>query len=126
MRENLIAQINFAPDSGSFRCQGSSLLCGFDPAASGSTLNSVVSLVVGVMTVIAFIWFTIQFFIGALGIISSGGDKAKMESARAKITTGIIGLVVVIAAIFIIRIIGLVLGINILNPGTFVTSLSNP
>lgn len=119
---NQLAQINLGPSNGRFGCTGNSLLCNFAPADSGNTLNSVISLVVAVMTVIAFIWFTIQFFIGAIGIISSGGDKTKAAEARAKITTGIVGLVVVISAIFIISLVGTVLGIDILNPGNFVNN----
>lgn len=125
MMNNLLAQINFGPDGGNFGCTGNSILCSnFVPTESGNVLNTVLSTVIAVMTVIAFIWFVIQFFIGALGIISAGGDKAKMADARAKITTGLIGLIVVIAAIFIIQLVGTILGLNILNPGNFVTSLS--
>lgn len=119
---NQLAQINLGPSGGRFRCTGNSLLCNFGIGESGNTLNSVISLIIAVMTVIAFIWFVIQFFIGALGIISSGGDKSKLEAARAKITTGIIGLVVVISAIFIISLIGSILGLDILNPGNFVNT----
>lgn len=124
--KNLLADISFGPSTngGNFGCTGSSLFCNFNPSDSGNTLNTVISLIVAVMTVIAFIWFTIQFFIGALGIISAGGDKQKLADARAKITTGLIGLVIVIAAIFLIQLIGTILGIDILNPGGFVNSIT--
>lgn len=124
--KDLLAQINFGPstNSGNFGCTGSSLFCNFAPNDSGNTLNLVISLVVAVMTIIAFIWFTIQFFIGALGIISAGGDKQKIADARSKITTGLIGLVVVIAAVFLIQLIGTILGIELLNPGGFVNSIA--
>ena len=53
---------------------------------------------------------------GSIGIISSGGDKAALESARKRITTGVIGFVVVVAAIFIVQLIGRLIGIpNILD-----------
>ncbi len=68
------------------------------------------------MTIIAIIWFVFSFIIGAIGIISAGGDKAALESARKKIVSAITGLIVVIAAIFIVRLIGFLIGIpNILN-----------
>ena len=80
-----------------------------------SQLENVISTAIGVMTVIAFIWFIVQFFVAAFQIISSGGDKAALEGAKQKLTTSAIGLVVVIAAIFLIQIVGTVLGINILT-----------
>lgn len=75
-----------------------------------------ISSAIGLMTIIAIIWFAFVLIIGAIGIISSGGDKASLETARKRITTGIVGLVVVVAAIFIIRLIGKLIGIpNILD-----------
>lgn len=88
-----------------------------NPQGSGITnLSTIISSAVGLMTIIAFIWFTFTLITGAIGIISSGGDKQALENARKKITTGIIGLVVVIAAIFVISLLGTLIGIpNILN-----------
>ena len=75
-----------------------------------------ISSTIGLMTIIAFIWFTFTFFTGAIGIISAGSDKNALENSRKKITTGIIGLVVVVSAIFIIQLVGSLLGIgNILE-----------
>lgn len=70
-----------------------------------------ISSAIGLMTIIAIIWFAFVLIIGAIGIISSGGDKASLETARKRITTGIVGLVVVIAAIFIIDLIGRLIGL---------------
>ncbi len=75
-----------------------------------------ISSIIGLMTIIAIIWFVFLIIIGAYGIMSAGGDKANMETARKRITTGIVGLVVVIAAVFIVDLIGRIIGIeNILN-----------
>jgi hypothetical protein len=85
--------------------------------------NSVVSKIIGVMTVVAFIWFTFQLIIGAIRIVTSGGDKGQLEAARKQITSGIIGVVVVIAAVFIVSLIGTLLGINnILNPTCIISN----
>ena len=70
-----------------------------------------ISSAIGLMTIIAIIWFAFVLIMGAIGIIGSGGDKASLETARKKITTGIVGLVVVIAAIFIIDLIGRLIGL---------------
>jgi hypothetical protein len=74
-----------------------------------------ISSAVGLMTIIAIIWFVFTFFLGAIGIIGAGSDKQALESSRKKIVTGIIGLIVTIAAIFIIRLIGTIFGINFLD-----------
>ena len=107
-----LTQIQLFPDGG---------FSGFGPLGSGenapATFNKFLSSTVGIMTIIAIIWFIFVFIGGAIGIISSGGDKAALEAARKKITTGIIGIVVVVAAVFIIDLIGNLIGIpNILNP----------
>lgn len=80
--------------------------------------STFISSAVGLMTIIAIIWFVFSFITGAIGILSSGGDKNALESSRKKIITGIVGLVVTILAIFIIRLIGFLLGIDILNIGS--------
>jgi len=68
------------------------------------------------MTIIAVIWAIFTLITGAIGIISSGGDKQALENARKKITTGLIGLAIVLVALFIIEIVGYLLGLNnILN-----------
>lgn len=117
---NQLAQLNFAPNGG-FK--------GFGPLGnpSGSgieTFGKFISSTVGLMTIIAIIWFVFSFITGAIGIVASGGDKNALESAKKKMTTGIIGLVVVIAAIFIIQLLGFLLGIsNILNIGELFTQI---
>lgn len=87
-----------------------------NPQGNGITNFQVfLSTAIGLMTIIAFIWFIFSFITGAIGIISSGGDPKAYESARKKITTGIIGVVVVIAAIFVIDLVGVIFGIPFLN-----------
>ena len=84
----------------------------------------VISLVIGIITVIAGIWFVFKLIIGAVGIISSGGDKAKLAEARENITYGIIGFVVVIAGIFIADLVGTLLGFPILDIANSIINLT--
>lgn len=103
----LLADINLAPSGG---------FTGFgplgNPTGSGvSTFAKFISSVIGLMTIIAIIWFVFTFITGAIGMIGAGGDKAAVESAKKRITTGLIGLVVVIAAIFIFDLLGKLVGI---------------
>ncbi len=75
----------------------------------------VISIAIGLMTVIAFIYFLFLLMIGALGVMTAGGDKAKVAEARSKITSGLIGLVIVISAIFIVQLITSFFGIDLGN-----------
>ncbi len=86
--------------------------------------NRVLSAVVGILTVIAFIWFIYKVIVGAIGILTSGGDKTKLADARGNITYGVIGLVIVISAIFIINLIGYLIGVDIMRGAWFVPSLA--
>lgn len=111
---NLIAEdIQLAPEGG---YKGIGPL-GNVTSQSGAllTFSSFISTAIGVMTIIAFIWFIFTFFLGVISIIGAGGDKQAMETAKKKITTGIIGLVITVSAIFIIEIIGKIIGVNILS-----------
>lgn len=81
-----------------------------------SVFATFISSTIGLITLIGVIWFIFIILTGAIGIISSGGDKSAMETAKKKITSGIIGLVVIIAALFILDLIGTLLGVpDLLN-----------
>lgn len=86
-----------------------------DPKVAVSTFTRIITNAIGVMTIIAFIWFLFVLFIGAISWISAGSDAKKTQSAAKQITNGIIGLVIVVSAIFIIKIIGKLLGIEFLD-----------
>jgi len=97
----------------------------FAPDEAGNIFEKVISSVIGLLTIIAGIYFVFLFIVGAIGWLGSEGDKQKVASARSKITNGIIGLVVVIGAVFFIELIGTLLGLDILNPAGFVSGLWN-
>jgi hypothetical protein len=74
------------------------------------TLSNLISTVIGLLTVIAALYFLISLVTASISIISAGGDEGKYQAARQKITTGIIGLAVSIAGIFIMDVIATLLG----------------
>jgi len=97
-----------------------------EAADSDTAINrfsGIISSVIGIITVIAVIWFIFLLITGAVGIMSSGGDKAKVQAARSKITWGLVGLMVVVAGIFIIQLVGGLIGLDILNIGETIKSL---
>ena len=92
-------------------------LQGEESSGALGIFSNFISSAIGLMTIIAIIWFIFVLITGAIGIISAGGDKAALESARKRITTGLVGLVVVILGIFIVDLIGTLIGIPVLNLG---------
>jgi len=82
------------------------------PDDSGSRFAQVISSFIGLLTIIAFIYFLFILITGAISVISAGGDKAKLENARGRLTTGVIGVVIVVAGMFIMDLIARLLGIE--------------
>lgn len=83
----------------------------------GTTVASIISNVIGFLTIVAGLWFTINFILGAVSWISAGGDKGKVKEAKDKITQGVVGLAIVVAAYTIAGLLGRILGLNFLDIG---------
>jgi hypothetical protein len=113
--KNLLAELQIAPNRG-FTGFGPLGLQGTTASNADITFTNFLSSTIGVLTIIAIIWFVFILITGAISYMSSGGDKAAIESSGKKILNGVIGLVVVVIAIFIIKLIGYLIGIpDILN-----------
>jgi uncharacterized membrane protein len=96
-----------------------------DPSEGPGILNRILSTVIGVMTMVAAIWFLILIITGAYAWMNAGGDKAAIENARNKIINGLIGFTIVIAAIFILDLVGELIGLPfILDPAEFIGNVS--
>lgn len=80
-----------------------------------NTLATILSNVIGFLTIVAGLWFMIQFILGAVSWISAGGDKGKTTQAKDKLTQSVIGLAIVIGAYAISGLVGAILGIDFLN-----------
>lgn len=113
---NKLAQIQLAPEEG-FKGLGEGPLSGPQGEGAIDTFANVISSAIGIMTIIAVIWFVFLLITGGVGIMTAGGDKASMEAARKRITSGVIGLFVVIAAVFILSLIGYLFGVEFLDIG---------
>ena len=104
-------------------------LKGFGPLGEANDapglFNKFLTNTIGLITIIAFIWFMFLVIIGAVGIMTAGGDKNAVANNAKKITNGLIGLVVLISALFLIQLIGNILGIKdiILNPAKAILDL---
>jgi len=78
---------------------------------SVSQLESIISSIIGFITIVAFIFFVFQVIFAGYSFISAQGDEKKLEAARSKLTNGILGLTLVVIAFgftaFLARILGL-------------------
>lgn len=93
-------------------------------SAVGNELNTILSKIIGFLTIVASLWFVIQVIIGGYQWISSGGDKHGVEQARDKMTWAFVGLLVVVLGWVIAGLLGKILGLDILNPGSILPSLT--
>lgn len=90
-------------------------------------LASLVSTTIGILTLIAAIYFFFSIITGAISIMSSEGEKGAYETARKKLTVGVIGIAVCISAIFLVDLVAWLLGIDgILNFAQMVDRISPP
>lgn len=85
-------------------CEGVAITGGnCDPAAAGTSVESVVRTVINLLSLIVGIVAVIMIIIGGLKYITSSGDSANVTSAKNTILYAIIGLVVVALAQVIVR-----------------------
>jgi hypothetical protein len=91
----------------------------------GAKFTRVVSITLGTVTVAAGIWFIVQFFSAAFVWLASGGDKQQIENAKKRIAHSLIGLFIVIFGYTVIGLVGLILGIDIINLENAIRNLTN-
>lgn len=90
-------------------CAGAEIdLVGGSCAEADSTkptraLNGLISNIINIMSIAVGIVAVILIIIGGLKFVSSGGDSAKVSSAKNTIVYAVIGLVIVALAQFIVR-----------------------
>ncbi len=81
------------------------------PGTESTIINGALTIFITagiVLTVIFFVW-------GGIMWITSGGDKQKIASARARLTWSIVGLAVILISYFIVAVFGHFFGVQLLN-----------
>ncbi|MCX6726114.1 MAG: hypothetical protein NT052_02255 [Candidatus Shapirobacteria bacterium] len=94
------------------------------PTNPGNIIADIISKGIGLLTIIAGIWFLFQTIIAGYNYMSAAGDKARIENAGHKLTNSLIGLAIVVAAYAILALIGKFLGVNFLDIGGAITTIS--
>ena len=111
---NFLAQreVPIAPDGGLY---GPGPTAPTTSTGLGESIAHLISVVIGLFTLAAGLWFLIQLILGGYAYMSAGGNKEKAQVASQKITKALIGLVIVVLAIFIINLLGYILGVDFLD-----------
>lgn len=94
---------------------GFSLPGGFDESDPAGAIAKIISTAIGILSIVASIWFVFKIIGGGIAIMSAGGDQGKLAEARQSITNGLIGLLVTLLGIIFVAFIGSFFGLNILN-----------
>jgi hypothetical protein len=76
-------------------------------------LGSLVSRILIFSIGFAGLVFLVQLIVSGFGLMTAAGDPGKVQSAQKGLTSGLIGLIVVISAFFLIQILTGILGLNI-------------
>jgi hypothetical protein len=102
----LIADVNIPALSG----PGKAVTVG-----TGATVfEKIIGQIIGVLTIVAVIYFIFQVILGGYAFLSSKGDPKAMETARHRITEGVLGLTIVIVAVGLGSLVATLAGIT--NP----------
>ena len=92
--------------------------------SADSVFTTFISSAIGLISIIAIIWFVIIIVTSGISYMSAGADQKSAESARKRISNGLIGLLITIFGIFILRIAGQIFNIpDILNIGNLMNKL---
>lgn len=84
-------------------------LCSVDSSKFGTLVQTAVTVLLIIAVVIALFFL----ILGGIRWITSGGDKAKVESARNTIIAAIVGLVVAFLAYFILTVVLSIFGLSL-------------
>lgn len=91
-------------------------------------INNAVTIVRGIVQfilIVAFIASFVFLLIGGVRWILAGGDEKAVAGARGTITAALIGLVIVLVAYAIIRLVEIFFNVNIVTTGVTIPTITN-
>ena len=110
----LVDAVDLAPNGG-LRGPGPAGIPPTTVSDLGEKLTRIISVLIGFLSIGAGIWFLFQIIMAGYAYMTAGSDKEKVRQASQKLTQSVIGLVVVILAIFLINFLGYILRIDFLD-----------
>ena len=84
-----------------------------NPPARFDSIASILNLIMPLFMAGAGLVFFITLLIGALTIITAGGNSERFQTGRKKITFSIMGLIMVISSYFIVKLIEIIFGLDL-------------
>jgi hypothetical protein len=95
-----------------------------DRLAAISAVTRTISSIVGIMTILASIWFMFMLLFAGYEWISAGGDQKKLTTAKDRITHAFTGLVIVVGAYSLAAVAGQFFGFNtLIDPNVIINTL---
>jgi len=85
---------------------------GTKPFSAGTTITTLLSNVIGFLSIIGFLFFTFQIILAGYKLLGASGDKNKAAEAQQQLTQGIIGVIIIVAAVFVVAGFSKLIGIN--------------
>lgn len=98
------------------------------PAKLAGTNNIVVIIrsIIRFILLVAFVLAFIMLLIGGIRWITAGGDEKGVAAARNMITAALIGLVIVLIAYALIRLVEIFFGVNIITGEVCIPTVTDP
>jgi len=84
-------------------------------AKESITIGDIITALLPYIFVLAGLILFIFLIIGGFGLLTSGGSPDKVKAAQGKITSAVIGFVIIFISYWLVRILEIVLGISILG-----------
>lgn len=92
--------------------------------AATQKVEKYISNILGILTIVAGLFFMFRVIFAGYAFIASSGDPKKIEAAKEQLLQGFIGIVIVIAATIITGLVARIIGLpDILNLETMFTNL---
>lgn len=88
-----------------------------------TSLETYISDIIGIITILAGLFFIVFAFVAAFEWVTAGADSGKVAKARDRLLWSTLGLILIVAAYSIIGLIGTIVGINILDLGSLINSI---
>ena len=94
--------------------------------AATNNIVFVVRAIIRFILLVAFVLAFVMLLIGGIRWITAGGDEKGVASARNMITAALIGLVIVLIAYALIRLVEIFFGVNIITGAVCIPTVQNP
>jgi len=87
------------------------------PSGGIDLVSTIFSNALTIMIILCIVLALIFIVYAGIQWITSGGDKTKLQAARAKLTWAIVGIIIALAAFFIVSLIGYFFKVDLLKFG---------